>query len=258
MRTLRASVAALAVAIVLFQSTASTGMAQDQRKPLLSEEIRRVLEADGPEAAQRRFDEIFPDQADRFEIDMPAMGQLAADRGQAGDMESLQVIYEMIATLTPAQMAEHAPEVAAAVAAQEEADREAAERAAAERAAREEAATAGLGPARDDLERFAGDYGEPDKQGPGARNLFVGWTCDGYLLMGASWGDAAPWQLESVGETKFKHAGPYRSFAAEFELDESGKPIALIHDMDDLGLPSRLESVEPPWEPECLPVERGH
>jgi hypothetical protein len=60
MRTLRASVAALAVAIVLFQSTASTGMAQDQRKPLLSEEIRRVLEADGPEAAQRRFDEIFP------------------------------------------------------------------------------------------------------------------------------------------------------------------------------------------------------
>lgn len=40
------------------------------------------------------------------------------------------------------------------------------------------------------------------------------------------------------------------------EVDESGKPIALIHDMDDLGLPSRLESVEPPWEPECLPVER--
>ena len=242
----------LALTVLLLQTTAPNVRAQDDSKPLLSEEIRSALEADGPEAAQHRFDEIFPDQADRYEMDMQGLGELAAELIQANDMESVQALYGMIATLSQAQMAEHMPEMAAAAAA-EQAGREAAGPVQAE-----QPVAPGPGPARDDVERFAGGYGEPDKQGAAiARNLFVGFTCDGYLLMGASWGGASPWHLTSVGETTFEHSGPYRSFTIEFEVDESGKPIAMIHDIDDLGLPSRLESVEGPWEPECVVVERG-
>lgn len=241
----------LALTALILHTAALEATAQEESKPLLSEEIRRVLEADGPGAAQRRFDEIFPDEADRYQIDMQAFGKLASGRMQAGDLESAQVLYGMLSTLGQAQAAELMPEVAAAAAAQKEADREAAEASPTPQGPPPE-----LGPARDDLERFAGDYGEPDKQGPGARNLYVGWTCDGYLFMGASWGDAVPWALKSVGETKFEHSGPYRSFTVEFEVDESGQPIALTHDMEDLELPSRLESVPPPWEPECRLVER--
>jgi hypothetical protein len=252
MRLSFAPLATLAAAVSLLLTTASCGAAQDDTKPLLSEEIRNVLEADGPQAAQRRFDEIFPDQADRYEIDMERMVELAMERMQANDMESGQAVSSMVSTLTQAQMAEHMPEVAAAARAQQE------QREAPQQVEAEQSVVTGPGQSRDDLERFVGDYGEPDKQGAGARNLVVGWTCDGYLWMTANWGDASPWHMTSVGETKFEHSGPYVSFKIEFEVDESGNPIAMLHDLDGMGLPSRLQPVESPWgESECLRVERG-
>lgn len=235
------------------ESTPSGDDAQTDTKRLLSDEIRAVLESDGPEAAKRRFDEIVPDQADRYEFDMQGMSELAMEHMQAGDMQSGQVVYEMVATLTRVQMEEYMPGVAAAARAQQEADREAARQA---QANRNEQVKIDRGPARDDLERFAGEYGEPDKQGAGARNLVVGWTCDGYLWLTASWGDASPWHLESVSETKFEHSGPHLAFKIDFEVDDSGAPIAMNHDLD-LGLPNRLRPVESSFgEPECLPVER--
>ncbi len=181
------------------------------------------------------------------------MTSLAVERMQASDMQTGQVVYEMIAALMQVQMAEYMPEVAAAARAQQEADREAARQ-----SQTQQPVVTGPGPARDDLKRFAGYYGEPDKQGPTPRNLFALDTCDGYLVAGASWGDAAPWHLTSVGETTFEYADDYRSFTIRFEIDESGKPIAMIHDID-IGLPNRLEYLkDAPWDEECFMVERGH
>lgn len=240
------SLAALLLALV-----ATTPVAPQEGKPLLSEEIRRALDEGGPEAAKRRFDEIVPARQDDYEVDLEGMSGLAMERMSANDMESGQVVMEMVAALGRAQMASYMPETAEAARAQQEADRAAA--ASAETAA---PTPSGPGPARDDLKRFAGYYGPPPEEGKGPRNLWALETCDGYLLAGASWGDASPWHLTSVGETRFEYRGPYRSFTIEFEVDGDGTPVAMIHDMEDLDLPARLPYRQPLEDDQCYVVER--
>jgi len=244
----------LVAAAVLVAVPAAT---QEQRKPLLSEEIRDTLREDGVEAAQRRFDEIFPAQADRYEIDLPGMmGLLGTLMGE--DPEAGQAVMAMVTTLTQAQMQQHMPEaVAAAEARQRDRDRAAAAREGA-RAESLQSIEERLGPDREDVARFAGYYGEPDKQDrPVPRNIFVVQTCDGRLVTGASWGDASPWHLKTTGDITFTFADQFRSFTMEFEVDDEGKPRALRHDIEDLGLPPTLAYVGALEDARCFPVERG-
>ncbi|NBB92826.1 MAG: hypothetical protein GVY32_06645 [Gammaproteobacteria bacterium] len=68
-----------------------------------------------------------------------------------------------------------------------------------------------LGQPRDDLERFHGVYGSDDRPG---RDFFVTRARNqaiegreippGYLMVGAMWGDVAPWYMKSVGDLRFE------------------------------------------------------
>ena len=243
--------------LILFLSVAAA-QAQDSGKPLLSEEIRRVLEADGPEAAQRRFDEIFPVRSDRYEMDMQGMAALASEKLQANDMASAQVVLAMVAAVaqpqaaaSQAQAASYTPETTPAAAADQR------ERGRARGAQEKRPVHTGPGQARDDVKRFAGWYGVPGDQQDPPRNLFAQETCDGYLVAGASWGDAEPWHLTSVSETSFEYSSSFGSFTMEFEVDGDGNPVAMIHDIGDLGFPSRLEYLGPLEDGQCFAVERG-
>ena len=68
-----------------------------------------------------------------------------------------------------------------------------------------------LGEPRDDLERFYGLYGDdshpgrdffvaPARRNPDAREQIP----SGYLMVGAMWGDVAPWYMKSIGDTRFE------------------------------------------------------
>ena len=96
-----------------------------------------------------------------------------------------------------------------------------------------------LGEPRDDLERFYGVYGNPDDPN---RTFFVtkavqpAWAeqappiPDGYLMIGAMWGDVSPWAMRSLSETRFEQGwvNPgVEAIVAAFELDADGNPIAL-------------------------------
>ena len=89
---------------LILMAFASRAEAQDARLPLLSEEIRTVLERDGVEAAQARFDEIFPDQKGEYEIDTQALGELAAEYVKAGDYEAGQAVARMMAEISQETM----------------------------------------------------------------------------------------------------------------------------------------------------------
>lgn len=94
-----------------------------------------------------------------------------------------------------------------------------------------------LGVARDDLERFYGVYGSADQPN---RDFFVAAARnnrgegrdipDGYLMVGAMWGDVAPWFMKAVGERRFEQQWVNPAATAlivEFDVDDDGQATAL-------------------------------
>jgi hypothetical protein len=249
MRPLLVPIRITASALLMLFATVTFAEAQDHGKPLLSEEIRRVLETDGREAARRRFEEIFPKQSDRYEMDLEGLSLLGTEQIQANDMASAQVVFSMVAALGQSL------DVSGKARAQQ-AERN--EREGARQAREGRPVASGPGQARDDLKRFAGWYGEPNQQRDPPRSLFARETCDGYLVAGASWGDASPWYLTSVSATSFEDFSEgIGSFSIEFEVDGDGNPVAMIHSLENMGLPSRLQYLGPLEDDRCWTVEWG-
>lgn len=249
-RTLRAS---LITVPLLLLGTGFEATAQDSRKPLLSEEISRILKADGHEAAERRFNEIYPAKADGYEVDLNGMAMLAAAQVQANDTAAAEAVFRMVSVLQQAEIGKYVPAVAAAAAEQEE--QEAANRAQAEEeeARRAEASRPDFGPRREDLSRFTGEYGDPGQQDrqPVPRNLYIFQSCDGYLVAAPLWADVSPWILTSTGDTSFEHSS-YYTFTMNFEVNGEGRAVALVQEGDDLGTENhRLEFVKPLEDTTC-------
>ena len=74
-------------------------------KPLLSEEIAKVIDQDGVEAGQSRFDQLYPAQKDNYELDVPGFFALAAKYMQGGNTAAGQQVMAMAATVAQAGMA---------------------------------------------------------------------------------------------------------------------------------------------------------
>lgn len=245
--------------------------ARGQKPPKLSAEIGRALERDGVAAAQRRFAEIYPEHADEYEIDLEGFGMLAQQQMQSGDLEGMQAIMQMVSAMSQRiaesamaggmMMPPGAPSAAQRQAeAQRRADEEAAERA--DRPARgeaEAAARAALGEPRDDLDRFVGQYGDPAAQGSTPRNLFAIVRCDGYLVIGATFGDASNWHMRSVSDTEFETTDfSGRTLHFSIETGPDGRPRSMTHDLDFLDSPlSFIGPLPAGWSNECLPPPGG-
>jgi hypothetical protein len=256
MRSVTTLLVSLAAVPLILLGTASDAVAQGGKKPLLSDEIGRVLRLDGTEAAERHFNEIYPAKADHYEIDLNGMTMLAAAQIQANDMTAAEAVFRMVGVLQEGELAKYVP--AAAAAAREERDavqRDDAKKAEAQKTEPTEFET---GPSRDDLARFFGEYGDPDRQDrqPVPRNLYIFQTCDGFLVAAPIWADVSPWMLKSTGDTSFEHSA-YYTFTMNFEVDEEGSAVALIQEGDDVGTEgSRLELIKPLEDPTCW-VWRG-
>ncbi len=117
-------------------------------------------------------------------------------------------------------------------------------------------APTGPGPARKDLRRFRGQYGQRGQASH--RNLFMMETCDGYLVVGALWADVANWNLTSVADESFEYSDDFLSFTMTLQVGDDGAPLSLDHTLE--GVPSPLPYLGPlpaEWGDECLTVQRG-
>ena len=112
-----------------------------------------------------------------------------------------------------------------------------------ERRTQEKLAAQSRGKSRDDLQRFAGLYGEPK------REIFVTVSCDGYLVTGPMWADVGPWWMRSAADKVFTYADSWQSFSMEFEADGDGRIVRMKHEIE--GAPSPMEHAGP------LPDEWG-
>ena len=109
----------------------------------------------------------------------------------------------------------------------------------------------GLGEPRSDLERFHGLYELPDRPG---RQLFVAKAADpngapgfpdGYIMIGAMWGDAANWYMISTGETQFEQGWVNpgaKPVIVEFETGPNGKAAAMALESSFMNY-SRMERI---------------
>ncbi len=257
-RFLAASVTALCLVLCAFVLPSGGVLAGD--KPALSAEIRRVVDDQGIEAAKKRFAEIYPSQKDAYVIDMQAMMILGQEYMNAGDMETGIAVMEMSAMLAQemaAQMYSSNPQSAAImeeVRKQEEAaraieERERAEIQKQERLLEQKSQAQARGRARDDLQRFAGLYTDPENANC---TLFVTVSCDGYLVTGPMWADVGPWWMRSAADTVFTYSDSYTSFSMEFETDQQGRAHTLRHELEGVGSPMSLSGSLPGEWSECV------
>lgn len=262
----------LAVLLTLMALGLTASLLRAQEKPSLAAEIRSVLESDGVDAAKERFNELYPEHRSEYELDPQGFAEMGSQAMQDGDMVTGQAIMQMVQRISQDMMTEQmgnrpsgtppgavrmptAQDAAAAERRREE------ERAAARQRAQEERAAAvrdRLGEPRDDLERFAGIYGDPDREP--ARHLFVAVRCDGYLIVGATWGDAQDWYLRSLSERDFEaqaFGGETIRFGFTFGAD--GRPADLTHSLDflDSPLPYQSSLEEYGWPSDCVEPRGG-
>lgn len=102
-----------------------------------------------------------------------------------------------------------------------------------------------LGEPREDIDRFVGVYGDagnpeqahgaffvaPAKRPPMAERAPE--IPVGYLMIGAMWGDVAPWYMKSLSEATFQQVtqgdfGPPETIVVEFQFGDDGKAEALL------------------------------
>lgn len=218
--------------------------AQAEEKPALSAEIKKVLDAQGPEAALGKFKELFPAQKDRYEVDLEGFGKMANSYAQAGDMERMQAVIEMTGLLAQdaygAAMAQSGVKLPEPPPVPEKPEPEP-----------QPAPAYDAGPAREDLERFVGLYSDPAKPEK-TRSLFATVSCDGYLVVGATWGDAANWWMKSVGDTEFEYADSFIRLNLEFDVGSDGKALSMKHDLDSMPNPLKRIGLLPEEWKDCI------
>jgi len=117
-----------------------------------------------------------------------------------------------------------------------------------------------LGEPRDDLDRFYGVDGDPNDEN--GRDFFVApaqrpeyaenQLPQGYLMVGAMWGDVAPWYMMSVSDTRFEQqwVNPGgEAIIVEFELGPEDNAVAIVFEtvFDDRGRLERLGDLPEGW-----------
>ncbi|MDX1400688.1 MAG: hypothetical protein R3245_02100, partial [Kiloniellales bacterium] len=103
--------------------------------------------------------------------------------------------------------------------------------------------------AREDLDRFAGLYGDPAS----GRQFFVMPSCEGQLVIGPMWADVAPWWMSSVAELEFTYSDSFTQFEAEFTVSDTGEVEALEHNLEAVESPMKRAGPVSAEFGECVP-----
>ncbi|MEQ9462120.1 MAG: hypothetical protein RJQ10_00545 [Haliea sp.] len=234
--------------LLLFSGLAVAG-------PPLSAEVARWIDSQGVDAARERFAELWASAADDYEPDLDALADLGSRYLQEGNIEAGMAVMEMVSIISLAELDAALQSQAALVAEMEAAAAEIAATTGAPASAQDgsagqQAEATDRGPARADLERFAGIYAsdeQPDRQ------LFVTRTCDGFLVAGPMWADVAAWQLGSEGKQVFTFEQGELFFQLAFSGGE-GMPQILNHNIRGLASPLRHRGPLPGDWPRCQPA----
>lgn len=227
--------------------------AEAQDKPNLSDAIREMIDNNGVEAAKEYFSSMNSLEREQYIVDMEGISELTNAYLEKGNMEALMAISEIsgpfMQDMVSRSMEQYAPELEAMeeMVKEQEAEREqeAQQREEERTLERQQTIMERQGQPRDDLERFKGVYGNPDEP-EATRQLWVNVSCDGYLVSGAMWGDAAPWWLRSENENVFTMEDSFNNIRMEFT--PGGDDLEMIHNLDFMENPlQRIGPLPEDW-----------
>jgi hypothetical protein len=248
------SINKLVTVVFLSLSIVASLQAFAQDKPLLSDAIRKAIDSQGVEAAKKHFAELDESQGDSYNIDMQGISELTNAYVQAGNMEAAGAVSEISAPFLQGMIIkslnQYAPELSKQVAEQQAEKEQQAKDSEEERKSQEQEQIVNFqGEPRKDLERFVGLYGDPAETNPN-RKLWVTVSCDGYLVVGALWGDASPWWMRSAGDNVFTYQDSFSKLRIKFETGANGKAVRMIHDLEHMKSPMELLGPLPAdWDP---------
>lgn len=237
--------------LVLTASLFKTAEAQD--KPLLSEAIQNAINSDGVESAKDQFTSMDVSEREQYKVDMEGISELTNTYLEDGNMEALMAISEITGVFMQDAVAKSMEQYGSGIqemddmAKQREAEREQEriQREQKRETERRQSVIERQGQPRDDLQRFKGVYGDP-KNPESTRQLWVNVSCDGYLVAGAMWGDAAPWWMRSESENIFTLDDSFNNIRLEFGSNQ------MTHNLDFLESPlERIGSLPEDWPP-CM------
>lgn len=243
----------LSIFLIFFLTLSLFDTVSAQDKPLLSDAIQQEIDANGAETAKEKFASMDPSERKQYNVDMEGISKLTNIYLEDGNMEALMAISEITSVFMQDVIAQSMEQYGAEIDAMEEmADQQEAEREQ-ERMKREEERTREReqsiierqGQPRDDLGRFKGVYGDPDDP-ESTRQLWVNVSCDGYLVVGAMWGDAAPWWMRSDSENVFTLEDSFNNIRMEFGTSES---VQMIHNLEFMESPlGRVGALPEDWD----------
>jgi len=230
-------------------------LANAQEKPLLSKSIKKAINTQGINEAKKFFDEEFKSNKDGYNIDMKGISKVAAEYTKAKNYAAAGAVMEIASPFMRIKLTSYMDkDKKERIKAGKERDEKRKKEIEEKKSREKEKLIASRGEARKDIQRFTGLYGDPAEKDK-YRKIWVTVSCDGYLVSGAMWGDAAPWWMKSEGDKVFTCKDSFNNVKMEFVTDENGKAIKMIHNLEFMKSP--LERVGPlpeDWEP-C--IKRG-
>lgn len=244
---------ALFVFLILIFTISLFNTTEAQDKPLLSNAIQQAIDTDGVEAAKEQFTSMDSSERQQYNVDMEGISELTNSYLEDGNMEALMAISEITGVFMEDMVAKSMEQYGSGMEEMEEmAEKQEAEREH-ERMQREQEREAEQqqsiverqGQPRDDLERFTGVYGDPNNP-KSARQLWVNVSCDGYLVIGAMWGDAAPLWMRSESENVFTLENSFNNIRLEFHGNQ------MTHNLEFMESPLERSGTLPEEWDSCM------
>lgn len=235
--------------------------AQNSQKQLLSKAIEENIEQRGAEGAVSYFSRMSKEQRKQFEPDMEELTELTLSYVQNGDMETVTAVSEITSIFMQDMIEESVAQVSDKVG---DLDDELPGQKQNQNNRQNERRTKPvevheqknrLGEPRDDLEQFTGIYAVPGSDND-VRKLWVRVSCDGYLVSGAMWGDAAPWWMRSESESVFSYSDSFNSFRMEFMPEADTGMLEIQHTLSFMESPLQYSEPLPESMSACLDRSR--
>ena len=215
-----------------------------QEKPLLSEAIKKEIDANGIEAAKKHFAEEYKSNKNGYKVDMKGISSLATEYSKAKNYTAAKAVMEIASPYMQHMMASYMSKDTQQMMKEEKQkkEKEKQDKKLEQQKSEKNKIIEFEGEPRTDLERFTGLYGDPSAKDK-TRRFWVAVSCDGYLVIGAMWGDVAPWWMKSESDNVFTYSDSFNNLRMEFATDKSGKATKMIHDLKSMKTP--LERVGP-------------
>jgi hypothetical protein len=233
------------LSVIFFLSLSAISYSQE--KPLLSNAIRKAIDTRGVEGAKKYFKQSYAANKNYYEVDMEGVSKLSNEYVKNNNTAAAGAVMEMAQPYLQDYIATHLNGQSEKLIKKQNKEINKNEAAVKESSHHDKSINNSQGPARDDLDRFTGIYGDPSEKNE-TRRLWVRTSCDGYLVAGALWGDASPWWLKSESDKVFIYKDSFNDIRMEFA--GSGKDEKMIHNLSFMKSPlQRLGPIPEDWGP---------